>query len=145
MKKLLLACLLAYSPLILAGKLTQDSDLVQLCGSCHGIDGNSPLAIAPSLAGQLPGYLSYELHSYKKHDRVDEFMGAIIDPLTEEDIQNLVEYYVQQKFIHSPPADPLDPALIAKGKVFLARTFPNWDFPVQIVMASMPKELKISS
>ena len=28
-----------------------------LCGSCHGVDGNSALAMNPKLAGQGAGYL----------------------------------------------------------------------------------------
>lgn len=125
MNKFLLTCLIAYAPLIFAAKLTQDSELVQTCGACHGIDGNSPLPIAPNLAGQLPGYLLYELNAYKKHDRVDEFMGNIIDPLSEDDIANLVEYYKEQKFIPSTPTEPLDPALIAKGKLLYNKDIPK--------------------
>jgi cytochrome c553 len=121
MNKLLIACLIAYAPFAIASKLTQDSELVQTCGGCHGIDGNSTLPIAPSLAGQLPGYLSYELRSYKRHDRVDDFMGAIMDPISDEDVSRLVAYYKTQKLVVAPPAEPVDPALIARGKVLYNR------------------------
>jgi cytochrome c553 len=117
MKKTLSIFLILCAPLAFAGELTQDSELVQTCGSCHGVDGNSVLPVAPNLAGQLPGYLLYELNSYKTHNRVDDFMGDIIDPLSEADIHNLVAYYAKQKFVPSPPDEPLDPALIAKGKL----------------------------
>jgi cytochrome c553 len=121
MNRILLACLLAYSPLLFAGTLTQDSELVQTCGACHGIDGNSPLPIAPNLAGQLSGYLLYELNAYKTHERVDDFMGDIIDPLTEQQIYDLVKYYKAQKFIPMPPDEPPDPKLVEEGKTLYAK------------------------
>ncbi len=116
MNKILLTFLIAYAPLVFAGGLTQDSELVQTCGACHGIDGNSPLSIAPNLAGQLPGYLLYELAAYKERNRVDDFMGTIMDQVSYEDIVKLDEYYSKQKFIPSTPAEPLDPEMIVKGK-----------------------------
>lgn len=121
MNKFLLVCMVAYAPFVLAGKLTQDSELVQKCGACHGIDGNSPLAIAPNLAGQLQGYLLQQLTKFKIHGRVNETMGSVIDPLSENDIRDLAEYYSAQKPKPSTPDESLDPALIAKGKLIFER------------------------
>ena len=116
MNRILLACLLAYAPLVFADTLTQDSELVQTCGACHGIDGNSVLPMVPNLAGQLSGYLLYEMNAFKTHDRVDPMMDDIMDPLTERQIYDLVKYYKAQKFVPMPPAEPLDPQLVAAGK-----------------------------
>lgn len=125
MNKFLLALLLAYAPLIFADYPALDSDLVQKCGACHGIDGNSPLPIVPNLAGQLSGYLLYELQAYKKHDRVDKFMGAIIDPIPDDDIAKLAIFYSKQKLKHSTPPEPLDPTLVAKGKLLYNTEIPK--------------------
>jgi len=117
MKSLIFLILLIHCSLPFARELTQDSELVQTCGACHGIDGNSPLPVAPNLAGQAPGYLLYELRSYKNHNRVDEFMGDIINPLTDEDLMDLVAYYKKQKFAHFPPDKAPDQALVTRGHV----------------------------
>ncbi len=124
MNKVLLVCLVAYAPFVLAGKLTQDSALVQECGACHGVDGNSPLANAPNLAGQLQGYLLRQLSKekeFKVHGRANEKMGALVDQASESDIRDLAEYYSAQKLKPSPSDESLDPALIAKGKLIFER------------------------
>ncbi|GIT53989.1 MAG: hypothetical protein Ct9H300mP16_11490 [Pseudomonadota bacterium] len=33
----------------------------QICGACHGADGNSMMAQNPVLAGQAPGYIAQQL------------------------------------------------------------------------------------
>lgn len=116
MNKFLLVCMVAYAPFAFAGKLTQDSELVQKCGACHGVDGNSSLPIAPNLAGQLQGYLLRQLKELKIHERVNETMASVVDPLSESDIRNLAEYYSEQKLKPATSDESLDPALIAKGK-----------------------------
>jgi cytochrome c553 len=121
MNKFLLICMAAYAPFALAGKLTQDSKLVQMCGACHGVDGNSSRPTAPNLAGQLRGYLSQQLREFKTHERVDEKMAGAIDPLSESDIRDLAEYYSAQEPRPSAPDESLDPALIANGKSLYRR------------------------
>lgn len=124
MNKFLLVCMVAYAPFVLAGALTQDSELVQKCGVCHGIDGNSPLPTAPNLAGQLQGYLLQQLlkeKEFKIHGRASEKMGSLVDPLSESDIRNLADYYSEQKLKPSTSDESLDSALIAKGKLIFER------------------------
>jgi cytochrome c553 len=120
MNKFLLVCLVAYAPFVFAAKLTQDSELVKKCGACHGVDGNSLLPTTPNLAGQLQGYLFQQLKKFKAHERVNETMGSVIDPLSENDIRDLAEYYSRQKLKPSAPGS-LDPALIAKGSSLYRR------------------------
>ena len=111
-----LALILSFSsPPAFAGEFNQKSELVQTCGACHGVDGNTLLPIAPNLAGQEPGYLLYELNAYKTHNRMDDFMGTFVDPLTDEDISRLVEYYKKQKFIPMASTELPDPVLLAQG------------------------------
>jgi cytochrome c553 len=116
MNKLLLVCIAAYAPFVFASTLTQNSELAQKCGACHGVDGNSPVPIFPNLAGQLQGYLSQQLKEFKLHERTDETMGSAVDPLSESDIRDLAEYYSEQKLTLSTSDESLDPALIAEGK-----------------------------
>lgn len=119
--KFLLVCMVAYAPIVFPAKLTQDSELVQECGACHGVDGNSPLASAPNLAGQLQGYLRQQLKEFKMHERVNKAMVSSVSPLSESDIRNLAEYYSEQKPNPPTPSESLDPALIEKGSLLYKR------------------------
>ena len=119
MNKFLLVCVVAYAPFVLADKLTPDSKLVQMCGACHGVDGNSPLPNVPNLAGQLQGYLLQQLlkeKEFKIHGRVSEKMGSEVDQTSESDIRNMARYYSEQELKSSTSDESLDPVLIAKGK-----------------------------
>ena len=49
----------------------------ELCGACHGADGNSERAIYPSLAAQPPLYVYYQLLQFREGRRKDESMTAI--------------------------------------------------------------------
>ncbi len=119
MNKFLLVCMITFAPFAFADKLTQGSKLVQMCGACHGVDGNSPLPNVPNLAGQQQGYLLQQLvreKEFKIHGRVSEKMGSEVDQLSESDIRNLARYYSEQELRPSTSDESLDPVLIAKGK-----------------------------
>jgi cytochrome c553 len=125
MNKFLLVCIITYAPFAFAGNLTQDSELVRKCGACHGMDGNSPLPNVPNLAGQLRGYLLWQLlneKEFKVHGRENEKMGALVDQLSEGDIRNLADYYSAQEPRSSASVESLGPDLISKGKLIYERT-----------------------
>jgi cytochrome c553 len=67
------------------------------CGGCHGEDGNSSAPIFPKLASQHPSYLVKQLHDFKTQKRAEPTMGALAEPLTDQDIEDLSAYYAQQK------------------------------------------------
>jgi cytochrome c553 len=110
---------ITYTPLALASGLTPDSKLVQECGTCHGLDGNSALPNVPNLAGQLRGYLLWQLRNereFKVHSRESKKMGELVDQLSDGDINKLAEYFSVQKPKPSAPDNSVAPDLIAKGK-----------------------------
>ena len=72
-----------------------------VCGGCHGSHGVSTDSATPSLAGQDPQYLARAIKAYRttrKHD----LMRRLVANLSDQDIDNVVAFYVTQK---SKPAE----------------------------------------
>jgi cytochrome c553 len=68
----------------------------QVCMACHGADGNSPISMYPSLAGQHPEYITKQLQNFKSGERNNAIMAGMVAALTEEDMVNLGAYYASQ-------------------------------------------------
>ena len=68
----------------------------QVCAACHGVDGNSPLPVNPSLAGQHPEYLLKQLTEFKSGTRSNPVMAGMVANLTPDDMRNLAAYYSSQ-------------------------------------------------
>ncbi len=68
------------------------------CAACHGGDGNSAIAINPSLAGQHPEYITKQLMNFKSGERNNAIMKGMVAVLaTDEDMKNVAAYYAAQK------------------------------------------------
>ncbi|HPA89959.1 MAG TPA: cytochrome c [Quisquiliibacterium sp.] len=66
----------------------------QICASCHGKDGNTPIDPSyPKLAGQHRDYLERALLDYKSEARKNAIMVGQAKQLSRQDIQNLAAYY----------------------------------------------------
>lgn len=74
---------------------------VQVCSSCHGVNGTSTSPAFPNLAGQQYEYLTLQLKSFRSHRRSDpkghEYMWGLASPLTDEQVASLGAYYAGQK------------------------------------------------
>ena len=68
----------------------------EVCAACHGLDGVSPVADYPKLAGQYPDYLAKALRDYKSGARKNAIMAGFAQTLTPQDIANLAAYYSAQ-------------------------------------------------
>ncbi len=77
-----------------------------VCAACHGSDGNSTNAANPSLAGQLPEYISLQLTHFKSGVRSNPVMTAIVANLTPEDMQALGAYFAAKTPKGSAAKDP---------------------------------------
>jgi cytochrome c553 len=73
------------------------SEWLDRCERCHGIDGNSTDPRFPMLAGQDPTYLANALRAYIDDTRSNSAMHAMSDPLSETDVERIVEYYSTRK------------------------------------------------
>ena len=67
-----------------------------VCASCHGSDGNSLVAMYPSLAGQSANYLAKQLTDFKSGKRNDPVMAGMVAALTPTDINDLAAYFAVQ-------------------------------------------------
>lgn len=85
----------------------------QICAACHGADGNSPLPMNPSLAGQHPEYLFKQLNEFKSGSRTNAVMTGMVAGLSAEDMRNLAAYYAAQKPSESAAKDK---ELVAQGR-----------------------------
>ncbi len=85
----------------------------QICVACHGADGNSPLPINPSLAGQHREYLLKQLNEFKSGNRSNPVMMGMVAGLSAEDMRNLAAYYAAQKPSETAAKDK---ELIAQGR-----------------------------
>ncbi len=84
-----------------------------VCAACHGADGNSAIAVNPSLAGQGAEYISRELAHFKSGVRPNAIMQPMAAMLSAEDMVALGLFYAQQK---PTPGTAKDPKLVALGQ-----------------------------
>ncbi len=68
-----------------------------LCGSCHGVDGNSPLAMNPKLAGQSAKYMVKQLQDFKSGARPGLTMAAMVLSLSDQDMEDIAAWYASQQ------------------------------------------------
>lgn len=71
--------------------------IAQRCDRCHGVDGNSMDPRAPALASQRVEYLQNVLRAYQKGERKSTAMSAMLDGLTEADLDGLADHYAHRK------------------------------------------------
>lgn len=104
-----------------AGDAEAGQGKVAVCGACHGADGNSPAPNFPKLAGQGERYLLKQLQDIKAGStpgapegvgrKVLEMIG-MLDPLSDQDLQDIAAYFSSQK----GSVGYADPALAKQGE-----------------------------
>ena len=82
---------------IYAGNVKAGKNKSAMCASCHGADGNSPIAMYPKLAGQSASYIAKQLADFKSGERVDPVMAGMVAALSEEDMNDLGTFFAVQK------------------------------------------------
>jgi len=92
--------------------------VTQVCSACHGADGNSPLPVNPSLAGQHPEYTLRQLMGFRSQggkpaERPNPVMSPMVASLSPEDMDNLAAYFAVQK---PKPAVAGNAELVALGR-----------------------------
>jgi cytochrome c553 len=99
-------------PALAAGDAAAGKEKSALCAACHGMDGNSTVAMWPKLAGQHAPYIERQLRLIKDGARVVPEMAAIAAGLSEQDMADLAAYYASQRT--SPGA--AEPGKVALGE-----------------------------
>lgn len=69
----------------------------QVCQACHGADGKGTNPTYPVLAGQHQDYLAQALRDYRDGSRKNPIMAGMAAALSDEDIENLAEYYASME------------------------------------------------
>jgi cytochrome c553 len=67
-----------------------------VCVACHGPDGNSSNPVYPSLAGQTPLYIYYQLVQFREQRRLNEQMSPFAAKLTDADMKDIAAYFSSQ-------------------------------------------------
>ena len=70
--------------------------VTEICGACHGMDGNSASHDFPRLAGQNADYLRSALRAYQTGARKNPIMMGMAQPLSKHDIENVAAYFSTQ-------------------------------------------------
>jgi cytochrome c553 len=86
---------------LLAGKTNAEAS----CIVCHGLDGQATIPLAANLSGQQKDYLVIQLRAYRSGKRHHDQMSIIAKPLTNEQIDNLAEWYSSIKVIVEMPKE----------------------------------------
>jgi cytochrome c553 len=104
---------------VIKGDAAKGQDIVsKVCAACHGPDGNSPLSVNPSLAGQHAEYIYKQLSNFKAKDgkpaeRSNPIMAGNVAGLGEDDMKNVATYFSSQT---PRPRAARDAELVKQGQ-----------------------------
>ena len=73
------------------------AELAQRCDRCHGVNGNSTDPRSPALAAQRADYLEQAMRAYQKGERKSKAMAAMLDGLSDAEIERLAAHYASQR------------------------------------------------
>src|SRR5262249_29703754 len=86
---------------------------IELCGSCHGDDGNSRSEKIPSLAGQPEFFILNQLFLMREGVRKIEAMTPYVKDLSDADLEALAKHFAGLEA--KPSGETIDPALASRG------------------------------
>jgi cbb3-type cytochrome c oxidase subunit III len=104
-----------------------------VCGSCHGLDGNSSVPMFPKLAGQSEEYIVQQLNNFKSGKRQNPIMLGMATPLSEQDMHDIAAYFASQK---TTPG-VADQALVERGQQLFREGDPQHDVPACMACHAM--------
>jgi cytochrome c553 len=100
---------------------------VQVCASCHGVNGQSQSPMVPILAGQQREYLVNQLRDYRDHTRSNkyavQYMWGMAGSLSNQQIQELADYFSKQVPVQASGGTSSDSKL-ARGKEIFENGIP---------------------
>jgi cytochrome c553 len=110
---------------------SQARDLaIGVCGTCHGVDGNSTNPMFPRLAGQHAWYIEQQLKEFRDHTRGDPYavayMYGMASQLSNATIDALAQYFSHQK---TGPGKPHPAAEVAAGNKIFHQGIPAQGVP----------------
>lgn len=113
-----------------ATKLHAEKVAITVCGTCHGLTGNSTQPKFPRLAGQKASYLTTQLKAFRAQTRGDpdaiSYMWGMASELDDRTIESLAAYYAAQK---AEPSASGNSPLIRPGKEIYEQGIANEGVP----------------
>jgi len=108
------ACLIAgvALPVQAGGDATAGQSKSAVCAACHGVDGNSAIAMWPKLAGQHAAYMERQLGLIKSGARSVPEMAGIVAGMSDQDLADVSAYFSSQTL----KAGVADEALVSLGE-----------------------------
>ncbi len=100
--------------------------VTEICGGCHGVDGNSIVPTFPSLAGQQPEYTTKQLKEFVSRKRLNVAMEPFLPQLKTADLDEIASYFSAQKPASREVADA---ALAEAGRTIFERGKPDAGVP----------------
>ena len=117
------------------------AERIQLCGTCHGEDGNSRMPNIPSLAGQPEFFMLNQLVLMREGVRRVEVMTPFVKDLKDDEINALASHYA--KLAPKASDEPIDQALVERGaEVATARRCASCHLPNLAGQEQMPRLAK---
>jgi cytochrome c553 len=128
---------------LFAGSASAQSfaEKLQLCGACHGEDGNAKLEKIPSLAGQPEFFILNQLFLMREGVRKIEAMAPIVKDMKDEEMTAYAQHFA--KLAAKPSGETIDPALVARGaKIAEERRCGSCHLPSLAGQEQMPRLAK---
>ena len=75
----------------------------RMCANCHGEDGIAVVPGAANLAGQQKEYLIEQLRAFRVGTRQNAQMSVVAKPLTDQDIEELSDWYASIRITVEKP------------------------------------------
>ncbi len=90
-----------------------EASYTAVCAACHGADGNSAIAVNPTLAQQHPEYLVKQLQEFKSGKRANAIMKGFASTLSDHDMKNVAAFYASKS---AKPGFSKDKELVKLGE-----------------------------
>ena len=93
-----------------AGAAEGIEEKVQVCGSCHGGNGQPIDATIPIIWGQTEYFITKQLHDYKSADRENLVMASFAKRLTQAELRPVAAYFSKKSWpVRPTPAAAASP------------------------------------
>ena len=103
---------------------------IAVCGTCHGVDGNSINPMFPRLAGQKAWYIEQQLKEFRAETRGDPYavayMWGMANQLSDATITALAKYFSSQT---PGPGKSHPEAILARGRAIYEHGIPAQGVP----------------
>nr|WP_245155567.1 c-type cytochrome [Paracoccus ravus] len=98
--------ILAESALAEVGNRAEGRKLAGQCRTCHGLDGDAQMPVAPTIGGESEAYIRNQLTAFRDGTREHEMMTIVARNLSDQHIADLAAWYSGHKITATLSADP---------------------------------------